>query len=148
MNPLILHPTDTSQWYSLIIEAEAQINVNLEIDTESYLVFLLMRSSKSTLWLDSSVGMDLMQAMQESGQTQKTRLIDVGDKSLLVSGFFPELAQKRRVDLNYFTQIGQIAYASVGNIPDSAEFQLYQNLSHQFLTLQAILHKARKIFST
>jgi len=71
MTPLILHPTDTSQWYSLIIEAEAQINVNLNIDTESYLVFLLMRSSKSTLWLDSSVGMDFMHAMQHSGQIQK-----------------------------------------------------------------------------
>jgi hypothetical protein len=148
MTPLILHPTDTSQWYSLIIEAEAQINVNLNIDTESYLVFLLMRSSKSTLWLDSSVGMDFMHAMQHSGQIQKTMLIDVGDKSLLVSGFFPELAQKKRLDPNYFIQIGQIAYASVGSLPDEPQHQLYQDLSQQFLTLKTILHQARQLFSS
>ncbi len=148
MIPLILHPTDTSQWYSLIIEAQSQINVNLHIDTESYLVFLLMRSSKSTEWLDSSVGMDFMHALQQSGQTQKTLLIDVGDKSLLVSGFFPELAMKRRVDLNYFTQIGQIAYASVSALPDHPQYQLYHALSEQFLTLQAILNKARTIFQS
>lgn len=146
MTPLILHPTDTSQWYSLIIEAQSQINVNLNIDTESYLVFLLMRSSKSTEWLDSSVGMDFMHALEQSGQTQKTMLIDVGDKSLLVSGFFPELAIKRRVDLSYFTQIGQIAYASVSTLPDHPQYQLYHKLSEQFLTLQAILSKARTIF--
>ena len=148
MTPLILHPTDTSQWYSLIIEAEAQMNINLNIDTESYLVFLLMRSSKSTLWLDSSVGMDLMHAMQHSGQIQKTMLIDVGDKSLLVSGFFPELVHKKRLDPNYFIQIGQIAYASVGGLPDEPQHQLYQELSQQFLTLKTILHQARQLFSS
>lgn len=146
MTTLILHPTVTSQWYSLIMEAQAQINVNLQTDTESYLVFLLMRSSESTCWLDSSIGMDFMQAMQLSGQIQKTMLIDVGDKSLLVSGFFPELALKRRVDLNYFTQIGQMAYASVANPFEAPENQLYQELSQQFLTLQAILKQARSLF--
>jgi hypothetical protein len=147
MAALILHPTDTSQWYSLIIEAEAHININLNIDTESYLVFLLMRSSKSTLWLDSSIGMDFMHALQQSGQIQKTKLIDVGDKSLLVSGFFPEFAQKKRLDPNYFTQIGQIAYASVGCLADDSQNQLYQSLSQQFLTLKTVLHQARKLFS-
>lgn len=146
MTTLILHPTVTSQWYSLIIEAEAQINVNLNTDTESYLVFLLMRSSESTNWLHSSIGMDFMQAMQHSGQIQKTMLIDVGDKGLLVSGFFPELALKRRVDLNYFTQIGQMAYASVAGPFEARENQLYQELSEQFLTLQAILKQARSLF--
>lgn len=147
MSTLILNPTVTSQWYSLIIEAEAQINVNLNTDTESYLVFLLMRSSESTGWLDSSIGMDLMQAMQHSGQLQKTMLIDIGDKGLLVSGFFPELARKRRVDLNYFTQIGQMAYASVAGPQEARENQLYQELSQEFLTLQAILKQARKVFN-
>lgn len=147
MKTLILHPTVTSQWYSLIIKAQAQINVNLKTDTESYLVFLLMRSSESTNWIDSSIGMDFMQAMQHSGQMQKSMLIDVGDKGLLVSGFFPELAQKRRVDLNYFTQIGQMAYASVASPFDAPENQLYQELSNEFLTLQAILQQARHLFA-
>lgn len=146
MTTLILHPTVTSQWYSLIMEAQAQININLQTDTESYLVFLLMRSSESTHWLDTSIGMDFMQAMQHSGQTQKTMLIDVGDKGLLVSGFFPELALKRRVDLNYFTQIGQMAYASAANPFEAPENQLYQELSQQFLTLKAILKQARSLF--
>ena len=64
MTTLILQPTDTSQWYTLIIEAQSKSQIILPEDTESYLVFLLMRSSTNTIWLDAIIGMDYMLALQ------------------------------------------------------------------------------------
>ena len=145
MKPLILHPTDTSQWYSLIMEAEMQSNISLPVDTESYLVFLLMRSSKKTDWLDSIIGIDLIHALEKKGHQQTQLLLDVGDKSLLFSGFFPELVAKRQLDPMYFVHIGQIAYASVGAHPNEPEQKLYYMLSEQFITLQSLLKTAKNI---
>ncbi len=146
MKSLILYPTDTSQWYNLILESESKLQINLHIDTESYLVFLLMRSSRSTVWLDSLIGVELMDALQHKGQKQKQMLVEIGDKSLLFSGFFPENTQKRKLDPMYFVNIGQIAYASVGAFPDEPRHELYHNLSDNFESLTKILLTARDIF--
>ena len=148
MKSLILNPTDTSQWYSLILEAESITKINLDIDSESYLVFLLMRSSRSTAWLDSLIGVELMDALQQKGQKKKQMLLDVGDKSLLFSGFFPEHVIKRKIDPMYFIQLGQIAYASVSSFPDESKNKLYKDLSDNFLCLRELLIGARKIYQT
>lgn len=145
MKPLILHPTDTSQWYSLLMEAQALSNIFLPVDTESYLVFLLMRSSKNTTWLDSIIGMDLLHALEKKGQQQKQLLLDVGDKSLLLSGFFPEQLSKRQLDPMYFVHMGQMAYASVGAHPEETAPQLYYMLSEQFIVLQSLLKTTKNI---
>ncbi len=146
MNSLILHPTDTSQWYTLVAEAESATKISLDVDIESYLVFLLMRSSHSTVWLDSVLGVELMDALELKGHQQKHRLLDIGDKSLLFSGFFTENTIKRKLDPMYFIKIGQIAYASVGAHPDELDRQLYQNLSKKFLKLKDILQHVKTIY--
>lgn len=147
MNNLILNPTDTSQWYTLILEAQSHTQIYLNVDTESYLVFLLMRSSKSTVWLDSIVGIDLMQALQCQGRKQKQMLVDIGDKSLLLSGFFSENVAKKQLDPMYFVRIGQMAYASVGAFPDESNHQLYHDLSDNFLSLKKILSQIKNQMS-
>jgi hypothetical protein len=147
MRSLILNPTDTSQWYTLILEAESQTQIHLNVETESYLVFLLMRSSRSTQWLNSIIGIEFMDAFQQKGRQQKQMLMDIGDKSLLLSGFFLENVLQRNLDPKYFINIGQIAYASVGAFPDEAQHQLYKDLSENFLNLKEILKQAKQIYS-
>ena len=43
MSKLVLHPTSTAQWHSLVCEAESASNIYLDEELQSYLVFLLMR---------------------------------------------------------------------------------------------------------
>ena len=148
MKSLILHPTDTCQWYSLILEAQAQANICLSESSESYLVFLMMRSSHNTIWLDSVVGMDFMHALQLKGKQQKQMLVEIGDRSLLLSGFFPELVVKRQLTPQYYIQLGQLAYANASPYPHDKEFPLYQELSEKFINLQQILDKARTLFQS
>ena len=146
MKPLILHPTDTSQWHALVNEAQASTRLVLNENTESYLVFLLMRFSQTTQLIESVVAVDFLDSMNTTGRRQIERLREVGDKSLLLCGLFPGMANKHHVGLNYFSDMGRAAYLTVGELQDSALAPLYFQLSHQFTTMQQILQAMRGDF--
>ena len=139
MNDLILHPTDISQWYALVSEAESSTHLLLNENTESYLVFLLMRFSQKAQLVESVIAMDFLESMNSRGQRQVELLRDVGDKSLLFCGLFPGMAKKRHVRLEYFSKVGQCAYLTVGELQDNTNAHLFLELSAQFITMQQIL---------
>ena len=107
MNKLILHPTDTSQWYALVNEAQAATRHVLHENTESYLVFLLMRFAKATQLMESVIALDFLESKHAPGKRHIEFLRDVGDKSLLFCGLFPGIADRRHVRLDYFRDMGQ-----------------------------------------
>ena len=143
MKQLILHPTDTSQWHALVNEAQASTRLVLNENTESYLVFLLMRFSQTTQLIESVVAMDFLHSMNAHGRRQIELLRDVGDKSLLLCGLFPGMADRHHVKLDYFTGLGQAAYLTIGELQESHSADLYYDLSHQFLRMQQILQAMR-----
>ena len=143
MKTLILHPTDTSQWHALVYEAQAATQLILTENTESYLVFLLMRFSQTTHLMESVISMDFLESMNLSGRQRVDKLQDVGDKSLLLCGLFPGIAKKRCVGLSYFSGMGQAAYLTVSELQDRELADLYLQLSNQFTTMQQILQAMR-----
>jgi hypothetical protein len=143
MKPLILHPTDISQWHALVNEAQASTRLILNESTESYLVFLLMRFSQGPKLIESVVALDFLESMRKPRQLQLELLRDVGDKSLLFCGLFPGIAEQRHVSLSYFSDMGQAAYLTVGELQDRQTAELYFQLSAQFCTLQQILQAMR-----
>lgn len=143
MKHLILHPTDISQWHALVNEAQAATRLVLNENTESYLVFLLMRFSQGPRLIESVVALDFLESMHKPRGLQVDLLRDVGDKSLLFCGLFPGIAEKRHVSLNYFSDMGQAAYLTVGELQDSQTADLYFQLSAQFVTLKQILQAMR-----
>lgn len=146
MKSLILHPTDTSQWYALVNEAQASTGLVLNENTESYLVFLLQRYTQSTQLLESVVALDFMEAMHVVGKRQVEFLRTLGDKSLLLCGLFPGIAVKRHVTLEYFSGMGRAAYLSVSELHEKKSAELYYELSEQFLVLQEVLQATRGDF--
>jgi hypothetical protein len=145
MKTLILHPTELSQWHALVNDAQASTSLMLNENTESYLVFLLMRFSQSSKLIESVIALDFLESMRKSRPRQVELLRDVGDKSLLFCGLFPGMAEKRHVSLNYFVDMGQAAYLTVGELNES-QSSLYIQLSRQFLMLQQILRAMRSEF--
>lgn len=139
MKPLILHPTDTCQWHALVNEAQASTGLILNENTESYLVFLLMRFSQTTRLMESIVAVDFLHSMHTTGKRQIELLREVGDKSLLLCGLFPGMAKKHHVGINYFADMGQAAYLTVGELLIHEQDDLYFQLSNQFIQLQTIL---------
>ena len=146
MKRLILHPTDISQWHALVNEAQAATRLILNENTESYLVFLLMRFSQGPKLIESVVAMDFLESIHKSRTHKLDLLRDVGDKSLLFCGLFPGMANKKHVSLNYFSDMGQAAYLSIGELQDSITAELYLQLSAQFISLQQILQAMRGEF--
>lgn len=143
MKKLILHPTDTSQWHALVNEAQAATSLVLNENTESYLVFLLMRFAQTPHLLESVIAIDFLHSLQSTGSRQADLLQEVGDKSLLFCGLFPGMAERRHVSLNYFSDMGQAAYFSVGNLKEQQWADLYFELSEQFMSLRHILQAMR-----
>ncbi len=139
MKQLILHPTDTSQWHALVNEAQASTRLILNENTESYLVFLLMRYAQTTRLMESVIAMDFLDSMHSTGRRQIDLLRDVGDKSLLLCGLFPGMAKKHHVNLDYFSDMGQSAYLTVSELQESEMAALYFQLSDKFITMQQIL---------
>lgn len=145
MKKLILHPTEISQWHALVNEAQASTRLMLSENTESYLVFLLMRFIQGNKLIESVIALDFLESMHKPRRRQVELLRDVGDKSLLFCGLFPGIAKKRNLSLDYFVDMGQAAYLTIGELYES-QSRLFFQLSDQFIVLQQILRAMRGEF--
>lgn len=145
MGNLILHPNETTQWHALVHDACNACNINISEDLESYLVFLLMRSTNKPEITQKIVALDFLESSHKIGKQKETSLQEVGDTCLLFSGLFPALARKRRVKINYYVSIGQTAYAHLSNNFDNSFAALFAHLSNSFIQLMDILQSMRQI---
>lgn len=147
-----LEPTSTASWKSLVNEAVAKTNQNLNEDLESYLIFLLIRFTKNADLANSILALEYLESQTLTGQQQQQQLRDVGDKCLLFGGFYPEQAHQRLVTLEYFVNLGQSAYHQIANthlnnsnLSDLKD--LFNELSRNFLNLLDILNQIKSLNS-
>src|SRR3989338_196815 len=147
MADLILGPTETAQWHALIAEAQAHCGQSLPEDLESYLVFLLQRYTDKPDMTKSILAMDYLHSCESHGELKRLKLRDVGDKCLLFSGLFPEHAERKQVNVTYFIQLGQNAYAVLSSLHSSKAglADLYELLGEEFVRLMKLLHCIREL---
>ena len=138
MDLLILHPTETSQWYALLNEAQANSECFLEEKVESYLVFLFMRFNQSPHIAKRFFALDFLKISQtRAGKVKRELLQQVGDQSLLFSGLFPGLAERKNVSVDYFVQMGKTAYRAVAE-QDACD--LFHALNINFKSMRQVLN--------
>jgi len=147
MEKLVLHPTETSQWHALVNDAQLACQMRLNEDLESYLVFLLMRFSSQADVTSSVLAVDFLNGVQSGGQGRYEKLRDVGDKSLLFSGLFPGLAERKRVKISYFVDLGQSAYGTLSTEVSHDIAKLYADLCRRFVPLMDVLQVMRDMSS-
>jgi|GEM_PF-110383 len=148
MTDLILNPTSTAQWLALVSESEAVTGCRLDEDTESYLVFLLMRHTGQDQLTAQVVGRDFLEGLNLPLHSRQQQLQDVGDHCLLFSGLFPQQAARRRVSLSYFVDLGRAAYLEIADGCQTARSGLkgmFSQLSHEFVALMDVLQGMRTI---
>jgi hypothetical protein len=143
MGVLLLQPTTTAQWQSLVKDAESSSNLRLNNELESYLVFLLGYYNRRPDIANSVFAKEFLTGMTEKRARQRECLREVGDKCLLFAGFFPEQAEKRQVKIKYFIELGQTAYIQVASLSKAGSASLYNALSYDFISLMEILHAIR-----
>ncbi len=71
---------------------------------------------------------------------------DVGDKCLLFSGLFPARAEKHRVAVSYYVELGRQAYHLVSvNLRHPETARLFKELKGQFVKLMDTLQCMREL---
>ena len=130
-----------AQWQKLVSDAETLNGVKLNEELESYLVFTLMRFTQRPEMVARVMALDYLDAMLQAGSISHEQMRDVGDQCLLLAGLFPQRAQKRRVKVSYYVDLGRSAYRHISeSLANMAT--LYAHLATEFIpamdTLQAI----------
>lgn len=139
MATLVMHPTATAQWYELVNEAEAAAHCSLVEELESYLVFLLMRFANRPEITGTTLALEYLNSVRATGRLQQEQLKDVGDQCLLLSGLFPHLAERKRVKISYFVDLGRVAYQQLSTLLRNSAAPLYAHLSQDFVPLMDVL---------
>jgi hypothetical protein len=81
-----------------------------------------------------------LSANQLSRKDRAERLKKLGDSSLYISGFFSDSFQRKIIDVDYYVDMGKMAFSSLANDVDEDTFsKLFNELSHQFLDLVDVL---------
>lgn len=145
MSRIILQPTITAQWQSLVQEAGHSRSFPLTEELESYLVFLLIRFMEKPEFIKSILALEFLEGAQNMPHQNREQLRDVGDKCLLISGLFPGRAQRKRVKISYFVNLGQSAYALLSDQSKKEIGELYKSLEAGFVSLMDVLHIIREM---
>jgi hypothetical protein len=144
---LILEQTEVAQWHSLIKEAEAECSCQLDESMESYLVFTLMRFMKDQDLATQAMALDYLRTHGLPKSMRIEQLRDIGDQCLLLSGLYPQRAEKRLVRVSYYVNIGRSAYHHISDNVQKSVAELYRQLAETFVTLMDLLQTIRDFSS-
>ena len=139
MNRICVASTTAEIWHDLVEEAEQEAHLTLEHEVEGYLVMTLIRYQDYAALKSHVLALDYFRAHQEWGQVRQQRLQRLGDISLLYSGLYPELADRRSVGHDYFIKMGKSAYAAAAVEAKSALAEMFNKLSGSFVALTRVL---------
>lgn len=145
MKSLLIEPTSTALWYSLVNQAEQACAIQLHQDLENYLILLLQRFTNEVAFSNKIMGLEFLNTLHQTGVQQQDALRDVGDQCLLISGLFPGRAEKRNVRISYFISIGQNAYAELAQHTSQGRAPLFTHLYQQFVRVMDVLQATREL---
>jgi hypothetical protein len=140
---LVLEPTTTAQWQTLVREAGGASHHRLDETLESYLVHLLMRFTGEAHFASRVMAFDYLQGSLAQGREREQRLRDVGDCCLITTGLFPARAERCRVRLSYYVQLGRSAYWQLAQARRNALAELFSLIAEGFVHLMEVLQAMR-----
>ncbi len=142
--PLILNSSELSQWHRLVQDAEQDYGCQLDETMQSYLVFTLMRFTKNQQLNSTALALDYLTSLHLPDNLCSEKLRNIGDQCLLVSGLFPQSAEKRQVDVNYYVNLGRSSYHHISTLTQRGIADLYQQLAESFVLLMDLLQTIRQ----
>ena len=149
MSDSIYQGAPAELWQALVREAAQRTGYFLDEYRESYLVFVLLQRQRDAYFLRHTQALSWFHAHESHGSLRLQALRDIGDECLLISGLFPGLAQKRRVAVDYYVELGQSAYHAVAQLRAS-DSELFCMLAASYVelvrTLRALRPQASDVF--
>lgn len=140
---LVRNETPAEYFKELVETAIEHQHVAVRELTSFYLVNLLtgfvqFDCSSSTAG-DEPLGIRLARALQTGGSRQRDGLREVGDLSLFISGFFADSLTRSLVDVDYYIQLGEVAYGSLARRGDPTLADVFDELAAKFTACVDVL---------
>ena len=85
-----------------------------------------------------TLGLKLLRALDSGGSSQRLGLKQVGDASLVISGFFSDSLRRRLVDVDYYISLGGYAYRSLVASDDGLSL-IFAELAEKFVAFVDVL---------
>ena len=136
------HGSAAALWQELIHEGEQRRHLALGEELQAYLVFALMRHLGDADISSRMMALDWLRAQERP--ISPSHLRDVGDRCLLIAGWFPRLAQRRNVNQQFYIDLGRGAYASAADRSPRCERSLFAQLAEAFRSLVDVLSAVRQ----
>jgi hypothetical protein len=144
VEPRFEQGTALALWQDLVVQGETKAGIRLSETTESYLVFLLMQHLRDGALAGRTLALEWLAALERVGTARAEQLREVGDRSLLIAGFYPGLAARRRVTPEYYLRMGQRAYDGAADAARRSERPLFAELAGAAGALVRVLAALRR----
>lgn len=131
---IVRQESPTEMFRELVESAMAHQHVAAGTDTSFYVVNLLatrVRQTQGPADTDGPLGIRFVTALHAEGQSRRDGLREVGDRSLFLTGFFAESLTRRMIDVDYYTRLGERAYAVLADDGDGLG-DIFEELSGRF----------------
>lgn len=129
-------------FHDLVREGEARCGRQLSEEVEAYLVFALMRHLRDAQLGGRVIALEWLAAQEQPGAGRVDALRDVGDRCLIIAGLYPAQAERRRVDHDYFVELGRGAYAAAAEAARSGYAALFEQLVRAYRAMVNVLAAA------
>jgi len=143
MDGSITRGAQAELWQALVHDAGERLHAPLDESRESYLVFVLLRYQRDDSLLARTLALEWLSAQANVGSMRADALRDVGDRCLLIAGLYPGLAERRRVGIDYFIDLGRAAYLEVAQASRNAYASLFEQLARSYRELVRTLRALR-----
>ena len=135
-----------SDYFSVLLEDAAQ-NQHYPLSplTKSYVTQVLVSFHETAkLFFQAGVRVpvlaDILSEALEADLYRRIILLQqMGDTSLMVSGFFPEALNRRSVNLDYYQRMGELAYNQLHALREPQN--IFRELSHEFSRLSLLINE-------
>jgi hypothetical protein len=128
---LVAQPQD--YFRELITQALGKKRLNTIPETEFYLVNLLSDFITTEKLSEEPLALMLKEALEQpETETQRQLLRRVGDMSLYVAGFFQDSLNRKLVDVDYYIEMGGVAYKQVEIRTEKVQREVYGELAAKF----------------
>jgi hypothetical protein len=136
MTEMLFRSESAAEYFKELVEmAIEHQRVEVRHLTSFYLVNLLtgfVRVNQAARDDDEPLGIRLARALEAGGSRQRDSLREVGDRSLFISGFFADSLNRSLVDIDYYIQLGECAYASLARSGDPTFGEVFDELAGKF----------------
>ncbi|MBI2399001.1 MAG: hypothetical protein HYV17_14525 [Xanthomonadales bacterium] len=143
MSAIITDKPRVELFRDLVREGEQRAQQPLDETVESYLVFTLIEHLRDPAIDTQPMALALLDGLDQVGSVRGQHLRAVGDRCLLIAGFYPALAERRLVTPQYYAALGRHAYEELAAAMRASLADLYQSLSGAFDALVRVLAECR-----